>query len=231
MHKFEKNTLEIELPQLSVIETDGKRMYVTPEGNKYPSVTTVTGWKKREFFAEWRKKNPEESKYALQRGNDFHTIIEKYLQNEEVERHSDSKTQKMFEQLKPELHNINKILCQEVALWSNHLKLAGRVDCIAEYNGKLSIIDFKTSKKMKDEFEIEEYFLQATCYAIMLEERTGIQISNIVILMSCDDGSTLVFEQKPKKYIKKLLETIEIYTKDNTKTLDIHNEQSTTISN
>jgi hypothetical protein len=225
MKKFDKYPQEISLPQLKVIETEGKRLYVTPEGNKYPSVTTVTGWKKREFFAEWRKKNPEESKYALQRGNDFHLLIEKYLNNEQVERHSDSKTQKLFDQVKSELHNIDKILCQEVALWSDTLKLAGRVDCIAEYEGKLSIIDFKTSKKMKDEFEIEEYFLQATCYAIMLEERTGIQISNIVILMSCDDGSTLVFQQKPKKYIKKLMETINLYTSENKSSMEVCNER------
>ena len=224
MKKFDKYPQEISLPQLKVIETEGKRLYVTPEGNKYPSVTTVTGWKKREFFAEWRKKNPEESKYALQRGNDFHLLIEKYLNNEEVERHTDPKTQKLFNQAKSELHNIDKILCQEVALWSDTLKLAGRVDCIAEYDGKLSIIDFKTSKKMKDEFEIEEYFLQATCYAIMLEERTGIQISNIVILMSCDDGSTLVFQQKPKKYIKKLMETIKLYTSENKSSVEVYNE-------
>ena len=223
MKKFDKYPQEISLPHLKVIETEGKRLYVTPEGNKYPSVTTVTGWKKREFFAEWRKKNPEESKYALQRGNDFHLLIEKYLNNEEVERHTDPKTQKLFNQAKNELHNIDKILCQEVALWSDTLKLAGRVDCIAEYDGKLSIIDFKTSKKMKDEFEIEEYFLQATCYAIMLEERTGIQISNIVILMSCDDGSTLVFQQKPKKYIKKLMETIKLYTSENKSSMEVYN--------
>jgi hypothetical protein len=78
---------------------------------------------------------------------------------------------------------------------------------------------------MKDEFEIEEYFLQATCYAIMVEERTGIQISNIVILMSCDDGSTLVFQQKPKKYIKKLMETIQIYTSENKGSVEVCNER------
>lgn len=225
MQKFEKYPQEITLPQLQVIETEGKRLYVTPEGNKYPSVTTVTGWKKREFFAEWRKKNPQESKYALQRGNDFHSLIEKYLNNEQVDRHSDIKTQKLFDQVKPELHNINNILCQEVALWSDTLGLAGRVDCIAEYDGKLSIIDFKTSKAMKDEFEIEEYFLQVTCYAIMLEERTGIQISNIIILMSCDDGSTLVFQQKPKKYIKKLMEILQIYTTENKSSAEVYNER------
>lgn len=221
MKYFKANEKKIELPNLKVIETDGKRMYVTPEGNNYPSVTTVTGWKKREFFAEWRKNHPEESKYALKRGNEFHEMIEKYLQNEGIASSSDTKTQKLFDQILPDLENIDNVLCQEVALWSDLLKLAGRVDCIAEYEGELSIIDFKTSKKMKDEFEIEEYFLQATCYSVMLEERTGIQASNIVILMSCDDGSSLVFKQKPKKYVKKLMETIRLYNSESKLSLEV----------
>lgn len=208
---YEQNKAQIKLPALRVIEKDNKRIYVTPEGNEYPSVTTVIGWKKREFFAEWRRKHPEESRYALQRGNDFHTLIEHYIQNEVPSVHSDDRTQKMFDLIKPELHKINNIVAQEVALWSDVMKLAGRVDCIAEYDGKLSIVDFKTSKKMKDEYEIEDYFLQATCYAIMVEERTGVEIPNIVILMACEDGSSLVFQQSPKKYIKKLMETIRLY--------------------
>jgi len=208
---YEQNKAQIKLPALRVIEKDSKRIYVTPEGNEYPSVTTVIGWKKREFFAEWRRKHPEESRYALQRGNDFHTLIEHYMQNEVPSVHSDDRTQKMFDLIKPELHKINNIVAQEVALWSDVMKLAGRVDCIAEYDGKLSIVDFKTSKKMKDEYEIEDYFLQATCYAIMVEERTGVEIPNIVILMACEDGSSLVFQQSPKKYIKKLMETIRLY--------------------
>jgi genome maintenance exonuclease 1 len=181
----------------------------------------VTGWKKREFFAEWRKKHPEESKYALKRGNEFHTMIEQYINNIPPSKCKDIKTQKLFDQIEPELQNIDNIVCQEIALWSDILKLAGRVDCIADYNGKLSIIDFKTSKKMKDEFEIEEYFLQTTCYAMMFEERVGIPITNIVIMMSCDDGSTLVFQQNPKKYIKKLIEYINLYTSENKSSLEV----------
>jgi genome maintenance exonuclease 1 len=213
MKLFEKNNLKIDLPELSVIEGNGKRMYVTPDGKHYPSVTTVTGWAKKEFFAEWRKKNPEQSAYALSRGNNFHKMIEDYLNNKDVEKSLDNKTQNLFEQLKPELGRIDNILAQEIPLWSDNLKLAGRVDCIAEFDNKLSIIDFKTSKKTKDEFEIEEYFLQATCYAIMLEERTGIAISNIVIMMSCDDGNTVIFQERPKKYIKKLMGVIDNYYK------------------
>lgn len=221
MKTFSYHRKQINLPELKTIESDGKRTYVTPEGNNYPSVTTVTGWKKRAFFAEWRRKNPEESKYVSKRGNEFHSMIESHLKNETVEKNSDAKTQKLFELLVPELDRIDNILCQETPLWSDVMKLAGRVDCIAEFDGKLSIIDFKTSKRTKDEYEIEDYFLQATCYALMFEERTGIEVENIVILMACDDGSTLIFEQKPKKYIKKLMETIKIYTSGQ----EVYNEQ------
>ena len=149
---FIHNEKKLNLPELKVIETNGKREYVTPEGNKYPSVTTVTGWQKRAFFAEWRRKHPEESKYALSRGNEFHKMIEVLLENKEVVPSTDFKTQRLFEQAKEELYKINNIIAHEVAVWSDNLKLAGRVDCVAEFEGKLSIIDFKTSKKMKDEW-------------------------------------------------------------------------------
>ena len=221
---FIHNEKKLNLPELKVIETNGKREYVTPEGNKYPSVTTVTGWQKRAFFAEWRRKHPEESKYALSRGNEFHKMIEVLLENKEVVPSTDFKTQRLFEQVKEELYKINNIIAHEVAVWSDNLKLAGRVDCVAEFEGKLSIIDFKTSKKMKDEFEIEDYFLQATCYALMVEERSGVEIPNIVIIMSCDDGSVLVFQQKPKKYIRKLMSVLQIYTSENSSPLKICNE-------
>lgn len=214
MKKFESNTLQISLPELQVIETEGKRVYVTPDGNKYPSVTTVMGWQKRQFFAEWRKNNPEESKNALRRGNDFHSSIEKHLQNESWDKKLDKETQKMFDQVSPYLSRIDNILCQEVALWSDYLQLAGRVDCIAEFDGKLSIIDFKTSKTFKEAYQIEEYFMQAACYSVMIEERTGISIPDIVIIISCQDGEVQIFKENAKKYLKKVVEYIEIYNNE-----------------
>jgi genome maintenance exonuclease 1 len=93
--------------------------------------------------------------------------------------------------------------------------MAGRVDCIAEYNGVLSVIDFKTSKAVKEEKDINEYFMQATAYAIMFQERTGIQIKNIVILMTCEDGTTMVYEKNPIHYVKDLKEAIDVYYREN----------------
>jgi genome maintenance exonuclease 1 len=215
----------VEIENLKTEEINGKRFYVTPSGYKYPSVTTITGWKKRAFFAEWRRKNPEESKRVLSRGTSFHYIIEDYLMNNS-EKVKEKQTTRpgdyyMFAQVKDELGNINNIKALESALWSDTLRMAGRVDCIAEYNGKLSIIDFKTSKAIKDENDIIEYFMQATAYAIMFQERTGISIKNIVIIMSCEDGSVKVYEKNPLDYVVYLKDAIDSYYKENINELSV----------
>jgi hypothetical protein len=209
----------VKIENLKTEEVNGKRFYVTPDGHKYPSVTTITGWQKRAFFAEWRKKNPEESRRVLSRGTAFHSIIEDYLMNETDKVEEKKKTRLadyyMFAQAKQELANINNLRALETALWSDRLKMAGRVDCIAEYNGKLSVIDFKTSKAIKDENDILEYFMQATAYTIMFQERTGIPVRNIVIIMSCEDGSVKVYEKNPINYVVDLKNAIDTFYKDN----------------
>jgi hypothetical protein len=209
----------VKIENLKTEEINGKRYYVAPNGNRYPSVTTITGWKKRAFFAEWRKKNPEESKRVLSRGTSFHYIVEDYLMNDELKVEK-KKLEKpgdyyIFAQIKNELNKINNIKALETSLWSEKLQMAGRVDCIAEYNGVLSVIDFKTSKAVKEEKDINEYFMQATAYAIMFQERTGIQIKNIVILMTCEDGTTMVYEKNPIHYVKDLKEAIDVYYREN----------------
>ena len=220
------NHVPVELKtNLTTKEIDGKRYYITEDGSAYPSVTTVTGWEKRAFFAEWRRKNPEESKRVLSRGTSFHYIIEDYLMNNS-EKVKEKQTTRpgdyyMFAQVKDELGNINNIRALESALWSDTLRMAGRVDCIAEYNGKLSIIDFKTSKAIKDENDIIEYFMQATAYAIMFQERTGISIKNIVIIMSCEDGSVKVYEKNPLDYVVYLKDAIDSYYRENINELSV----------
>ena len=175
-------------------------------------MTTVVGHKKNQFFAEWRNKNPEESKRVLARGTNFHSLIENYLNNEEInfdDMNSNSKF--LFSLLKPELDKIDNIIALETPLWSKTLGLAGRTDCIAEYDGKMSVIDFKASTKEKRISDIENYFVQATAYALMVQERTGMVISNFAILIACEDGFKQVFENKPIKYVKKLKKSIEEY--------------------
>lgn len=209
----------VKIENLKTEEINGKRFYVAPDGNRYPSVTTITGWKKRAFFAEWRKKNPEESRRVLSRGTSFHYIVEDYLlnNNEKVEQKKIEKPGDyfIFAQIKNELNKINNIKALESALWSSTLQMAGRVDCIAEYDGVLSVIDFKTSKAIKEEKDIQEYFMQATAYAIMFQERTGIQIKNIVILMTCEDGSIMVYQKNPLHYVRDLKEAIDCYYREN----------------
>lgn len=214
MQNFVHNHVAIE-NQLKEVTIDGKRFYETP-GGIFPSVTTVVGWEKQQFFSEWRKNNPEESRRVTSRGTKFHSLIESYLNNEILDFENMMPNFKfLFNQLQPEIDKINNILAIETPLWSKTLGLAGRTDCIAEYDGKLSIIDFKASSKEKRKSDIENYFLQASAYALMFQERTGIIVDNYAILISCEDGLRQVFEGRPITHVKKLKQTIEKYRKLN----------------
>jgi ATP-dependent exoDNAse (exonuclease V) beta subunit len=174
------------------------------------------GFEKQKFFSEWRQRNPEESKRVTSRGTKFHSIIENYLNNESLDLDdTNSNLKALFLLLQPELDKINNIVALETPLWSKILGLAGRTDCIAEYDGKLSIIDFKASTKEKRKQDIENYFTQATAYALMYQERTGIVIDNFAILIACEDGLRQVFQDKPIKYVKKLREAIIKYRNNN----------------
>jgi genome maintenance exonuclease 1 len=214
MNKFLHKPIVID-NQLKEITIEGKRFYETP-GGIFPSVTTVVGWEKQNFFANWRKQNPEESKRVTTRGTKFHSLIESYINNEELDFENMIPNYKvLFNQLKPELDKIQNIVALETPLWSKTLGLAGRTDCIAEYDGKLSIIDFKASSKEKRKQDIENYFTQATAYALMFQERTGIIVENFAILISCEDGIKQVFQDKPIKYVKKLKTAITKYREAN----------------
>ena len=196
---------------LKEVSQEGKRLYETPEGI-FPSVTTVVGFKKQQFFANWRKKNPDESKRVTTRGTKFHSLIETYLNNQDInfdDLHSNYKS--LFGLIKPELDKINNIVALETPLWSKTLGLAGRTDCIAEYDGKLSIIDFKASTKEKRAQDIDNYFAQACAYSLMFQERTGIILDNFAILISCEDGIKQVFQDNPIKYVKLLKSLIKEY--------------------
>lgn len=209
------NHVELEKQELQRIEENGKRFYVTPEGNRYPSVTTVTGHKKKAFFAEWRKNNSEEAKRVSVRGTRFHSIVEKYLNNEEMDRKKINFADLfLFSQAESEIDKIDNIHLLETTLWSDTIELAGRVDCVAEYEGVLSVIDFKSASREKPANDIKEYFMQATAYAIMYHERYGKPIDNVVIIMSSEDGMVNVYQRNPIDYVRDLYETIKDYRKD-----------------
>lgn len=210
-----------EIPKIeSKTFPDGKRYYMTPDGKKLPSVTTVVGAQKKQAIMEWRKRVGEEvankiSKQATSRGTNVHTLCEHYLNNEPKPPGvvmPDAK--EMFISLKPLLDKINNIHYQEVGLWSTQLGLAGRVDCIGEYEGVLSVIDFKTSKKLKDIKDIQDYFWQTTAYALMYEELVGQPIDDIVIIMAVQDSGPVVFKQKTQDHIEGLVRAIDYYHKN-----------------
>ena len=201
---------------------DGMRYYTLPDGTKLPSVTTVIGAQKKEGIMKWRKRVGEAeanriSKQATGRGTDVHTLCEHYLNNEtnlSLKAGIRPDAFEMFVGLKPLLNNINNIHYQECALWSKQLGMAGRVDCIGEYEGVLSVIDFKTSKKIKELAHIEDYFWQTSAYALMYEEMIGNPIDNLVIIMAVENENPLVFQQKTADHIPGLVKAIDYYQKN-----------------
>lgn len=210
-----------ELPKLKREQSaTGKRFYITPDGNKYPSVTTVLGHKEKPYLADWRnmlgqQKAKKEQERCAERGTNVHELIEKYLQNEpypDFTRGYKSEYVRRFNQLKIRLNKINNIRAQECYLYSDVLKVAGTADCIGEYNGKLCVIDFKTSNNNKNTDMVEDYFLQCTAYAIMWHELTNEPIEDVTILMTIERGMVpLVFESTIDKYVAPLLKRIKDY--------------------
>ena len=213
---------EVSVPELSTKNINRKRFYQTPDGKLYPSITTVLNKKKMEGISEWRKKVGEDvanyiARTAANRGTKVHHMCEDFLNNnfdEEVHK-KNFLPYVLFGQLKPVLmQKVNNILAQECGLYTNKYKVAGRVDCIAEYNGVPSIIDFKTSTKERNDDWNESYYIQASAYAEMFEERTGIAINQIVILVVTEDGVVQEFVKDKGEYIPKLIEAIDDFTTD-----------------
>ena len=205
------------LENLNTETVDGKRYYVAPSGQRLPSVTTVVGAMKKKEIMAWRRKVGEAeanriSKLATGRGNRVHSLAEKYLMNESIEWKKEMPDAiEMFQSIVPEFSKINNIHYMEQSLWSEKIGLAGRVDLIAEWEGKLSVIDFKTSKRLKTEDKIQDYFAQCVAYAMMYEERVDAPIDQIVILMAVENEQPLIFVKQTKDYIDTLYEHIEFF--------------------
>ena len=183
------------------------------------SITSVTSHFNKHIFVDWRKRVGDAeanriTKRATTRGTATHELIEKHLLNEEVVLDNPS-SKILFLQSKKVLRNINNIYALEKSLYSSELGVAGTVDCIAEYNGELSIIDFKTAAKPKPRDWIENYFVQAAAYACMFYELTDIPVKKLVILMTCENGEVTVYEEYDKmKYMKLLVKYIEKVVED-----------------
>ena len=207
------NHIEIDYPSLSRETVDGVRYYDTPNGKKLVSITSVISHYNREIFREWRAKVGEQeankvTKQATSRGTDMHTLAEYYLKNSKLPS-VQPLSEMLFKQAKSTLNKIDNIHAQEQALFSYELGIAGSVDCIAEYEGELAIIDFKTAKKPKPKKWVDHHFVQCAAYGCMLYEMTGIMVKKFVIIMSCEDGEVVVYEEYDKrKYINLLSEYI-----------------------
>jgi hypothetical protein len=216
------NHVDIELPKLERETIDGIRYYKVPDEEKLiklVSITSVTSYINREIFVKWRKKVGEEeankiTKAATSRGTDMHSLVENYLYNKNLPSVAPM-GDFLFKIAKAELNCINNIHALEGSLYSKQLGIAGTVDCIAEYNGELAIIDFKTSKKPKPREWIEHYFVQCMAYGCMLYELTNISVKKLVIIMACENGECIVYEEYDKgKYIKLLSEYIRTFIRD-----------------
>ena len=205
-----------------LIETSyGGHFYKTPDGRKFPSPTTILSrlapFEKSPIYPLWVNSLAKkagvppndgipiaryQSKIAMMNGTRTHSLIENYLKNTPTTGIIPNNPWAHLEKIKPLLHNIDNIRACEIPLYSYSMRIAGTADCIAEYNGKLSLIDFKTSEKKKERKseQMENYFLQATSYAKMYEELTGQKVDQFAILVSCNDGHVQEFLGRPADY-------------------------------
>ena len=202
--------------ELEKKEVDGIRLYNLPNGDWVPSITSVTSFYNREVFRKWRQRVGEKeanrvTKESTERGTDYHEAAQAYLENRELDWNNYLPlTEFMFKSSQPYLDKIGKIHAIERTLYSEYLGLAGRVDCIAEYDGELAIIDFKTSKKIKPEKWIEQYFVQETAYACMYYELTGIPVEKLITIMVTPEGDVHVYDKRNKSdYIKLLVKYVK----------------------
>lgn len=191
------------------------RVYITPKGSVYPSVTTVLGVGDNEWLEEWKRKvGPEEaqltSSRAAARGTRIHKMCEAVLDNKEVE--PSMFDQDIFNSIRKALPRINNIRCNERRLFSDILRTAGTVDLIADFDNEPAIIDWKTSGRIKYREDITSYFAQAAAYSVAYEERTGVKIPNIVIVMGVDhEPEPLVFIEKAKDWVPEFIKFRKIF--------------------
>ncbi len=197
------------------------RVYTTPDGKEYPSITTVLSILSRDAILAWRNRVGEEeankiSRIASTRGTAVHELLERYVDNEpDFLKGELPHIVQSFKDVQPILDkNLHKVYAQEAPLYSDHLELAGRVDCVGVWDGQNSIVDYKTSRKVKKKEWVSNYFMQCAAYAIMWEERTGMPITQLVVLIAVDDNPPQVFVEHRDNWTEKLIDTIGKYKEE-----------------
>ena len=204
----------ISFPKLKTKNANGLRYYSVGD-TLYPSVTSVLSILSKEGIQAWRDSIGHdvanfESRRAANRGTYFHKICEDYLLNKNISKHRKKVLPfGLFGLVKKDIDRIDNIHGLENTLFSHSLKLAGRVDCVAEFDNLLSIIDFKSANKEKSQEILETHILQETAYAIMWEEHTEQSIEQIVTIVACENGETQTIIEKPQFFVNKLENTIE----------------------
>ena len=208
---------EVEFHELEAFTENNKRYYMTPTGEKYPSVTTVLGSRDKSWLYEWRKKVGEEeanriSQRASNRGTRLHKICEDYICNkEDFCGNQPPLAVDMFRSIQKYVDYIDEVYGNEIAIYSHELKTAGRIDVFCKMGGKNVILDFKTSSRLKTEDEIENYFLQTTTYAMAIKELKGIEVPKIVILIAVEDNEPQFFIKNTSDYVEKVKQVFKEY--------------------
>jgi genome maintenance exonuclease 1 len=209
--------LHPEIPKIKQISVDGVRHYETPDGTLI-SITSLLKNFTPQGILDWRKSVGDEiadkvMRAATDRGSKVHEIIENCLSNKpenDLVGNYGELASRMFSQMIPAIDKIDRIRALEQGLYSTKYGIAGRVDCIAEYDNELTVIDFKTSTRKRDEIN-ENYLVQASFYSIAWEEHTGEKINQITILTTTEDGKLDVYRDDPSNHIVRLEEMIEEY--------------------
>ena len=211
------HVLHPEIPKIKQVNIDGVRYYDTPDGTLI-SITSLLKNFTPEGILEWRKAVGEEvanevMRAAADRGSKVHKIIENCLSNKpenDLVGNYGELAARMFSQMVPALDKIDRIRALEKGLYSTRFGIAGRVDCIAEYDKELTVIDFKTSTRKRDERN-ETHLVQASFYSLAWEERTGEKVNQIAILTTTEDGKLDVYRDDPSNHVDRLEEMIEEY--------------------
>lgn len=215
---FKHEPIDLGYNDLVARTSESGRVYVDPAGDTYPSITTVLKILSEEAIQAWRARVGEEeanrvSRIASTRGTAVHNIFEKYVNNDPdyLEGVMPNNIQ-TFKDAQTTLDKcITKVYAQEAPLYSKHLGVAGRVDCVGQWEGVDSIIDYKTSRKLKKKEWITSYFMQCAAYAIMWEERTGMPIKQLVVFIAVDNEDPQVFVEDRDNWTKELINTINEY--------------------